>query len=106
MPAISPEDLQALRDAGIHPLRLEARRMLRDAGIRTGKYVRSWNADGVWRGDICGCPDDRCIGHHHDAEDECGCLRSILDERQKNAPPELSRAPRSTTPTPPKEKEP
>lgn len=35
--------------------------------------VRGWT-DGVWRGDTCGCSDDRCIGYHHSANEECGCL--------------------------------
>lgn len=33
-----------------------------------------------WRGDACGCTDDRCIGFHHDASERCGCLDSLLDE--------------------------
>lgn len=28
--------------------------------------------------DRCGCPDSRCIGHHHDEADECGCLPAVL----------------------------
>lgn len=67
-------------------LTMDARRTIREAGVKVPEYVRSWSADGLWYGDVCGCPDDRCVGHHHDAEDECGCLRSILDERKKNAP--------------------
>lgn len=67
-------------------LSMAARRVLRDAGIPAREYIDSWSASGQWQGDTCGCPDDRCIGHHHDAEDDCGCLRTILDERKKNAP--------------------
>lgn len=33
-----------------------------------------------WCGDSCGCPDDRCIGYHHDREDDCGCLPTLLDQ--------------------------
>ena len=30
-------------------------------------------------GDVCGCPDDRCIGRHHDADTECPCVNSLAD---------------------------
>lgn len=33
-----------------------------------------------WRGDACGCTDDRCTGHHHSAEERCGCLDAQLDQ--------------------------
>ncbi len=33
-----------------------------------------------WPGDACGCQDDRCIGHHHDAAAECGCLPALIDD--------------------------
>lgn len=42
-------------------------------------YVRR-HFDGRWGGDACGCPDDRCIGYHHDETDDCGCLPALLDE--------------------------
>jgi len=35
---------------------------------------------GEWTGDECGCHDDRCIGHHHYAYDECGCLPYSISE--------------------------
>jgi hypothetical protein len=43
-------------------------------------YVRYRFPDGVWRGDSCGCPDDRCIGYHHDEDEDCGCLPVTLGE--------------------------
>lgn len=43
-------------------------------------YVRYWFPDGAWRGDSCGCPDDRCIGFHHDGPEGCGCVESALSE--------------------------
>lgn len=43
-------------------------------------YIRHWYRDGAWRGDSCGCPDDRCIGYHHDGPDDCGCLPVALAE--------------------------
>ncbi|MFK4806774.1 hypothetical protein ACI3KX_13005 [Microbacterium sp. ZW CA_36] len=33
----------------------------------------------VWRGDACGCTDDRCTGYHHEGP-ACGCLDVQLDE--------------------------
>lgn len=43
-------------------------------------YVRYWYADGVWRGDACGCHDDRCVGYHHGADQDCGCIEAMLGE--------------------------
>ena len=45
-------------------------------GATIAGYVRHYFPDGEWRGDKCGCLDDRCIGYHHDEGDECGCLPS------------------------------
>lgn len=49
--------------------------------ITTAGYIRhaGW-ADGKWHGDSCGCRDDRCIGHHHAADNDCGCLPALLDQ--------------------------
>ncbi len=44
-------------------------------------YVRHvFGSEGKWLGDSCGCPDDRCIGHHHDEGQTCACLPVVLDE--------------------------
>lgn len=43
-------------------------------------YIRRYFGDGPWRGDSCGCVDDRCIGFHHDEHQECHCLEVWLDE--------------------------
>lgn len=59
----------------------EAREQLRAAGISQAEWARrNFCADGIWGGDACGCPDDRCIGFHHDEHDECGCLPALLAE--------------------------
>ncbi len=58
----------------------DARTVIRDRGANVRDYVKQWAPDGQWVGDRCGCPDDRCIGHHHDEHDECGCLRSLVDD--------------------------
>jgi hypothetical protein len=58
-----------------------AKDKLREAGISQAAYARSQGfTDGRWRGDYCGCPDDRCIGFHHDVFAECGCLPVLLAE--------------------------
>lgn len=60
----------------------QAREQLRAAGISEAQWARENGfADGVWGGDACGCPDDRCIGFHHDATGDCGCLPALLDGR-------------------------
>ena len=54
----------------------ELRREAREAiAFPVAGWAR-WNGyeDGVWRGDVCGCSDDRCVGYHHDEHDECYCL--------------------------------
>ncbi len=35
----------------------------------------------TWPGDRCGCPDDRCIGYHHDAGEDCPCLLALILDR-------------------------
>lgn len=59
-----------------------ARQEIRWSGLTLAAYARSigWsnNEAGRWYGDSCGCSDDRCIGHHHDANEECGCLPVLI----------------------------
>ena len=57
-----------------------AKATLRAAGVTQAALARRYFADGKWHGDACGCPDSRCIGYHHDASEECGCLPAVLDE--------------------------
>lgn len=79
-------------------LNSEARRVLADAGITVRDWItyggwltdvtdeagnREWIPETEWRGDECGCTDDRCIGHHHDEHEECGCLPALIQERTK-----------------------
>lgn len=48
-------------------------------GITEIAWARYWGSgDPVWTGDACGCPDDRCIGYHHGADEPCGCLRVLV----------------------------
>lgn len=58
-----------------------AKEHLRAEGIPFTVWTRHWfGADATtWHGDACGCLDDRCAGHHHDAQDDCGCLPALVD---------------------------
>jgi len=58
----------------------DAREQLRNAEISQAQWARHHFQDGTWHGDACGCPDDRCIGLHHDAHDDCQCLPALLAE--------------------------
>lgn len=52
---------------------------LREAGVTQTQWAHAnYSSDGRWHGDACGCPDDRCIGYHHDGPGDCGCLRTLL----------------------------
>ncbi len=53
---------------------------LRNADISQAAWIRAHSRDGEWHGDACGCPDDRCIGYHHERPDDCGCLPVLLAE--------------------------
>lgn len=59
-----------------------ARSIIQDYGLTIVEYVRKaggWT-DGDWHGDRCGCSDDRCIGFHHDENDDCGCLPVLVEQ--------------------------
>lgn len=58
-----------------------------DRSTTIAAFTRHWFPDGVWRGDACGCVDDRCIGYHHGAGAECGCLDGWLDEFYRQTAP-------------------
>lgn len=53
---------------------------LRDRGISRIEWIDQHGAAGQWAGDRCGCPDDRCIGHHHEPDEPCGCVQALADE--------------------------
>jgi hypothetical protein len=57
-----------------------ARLLIIGSGLTVADYIEQHFADGVWRGDECGCIDDRCIGHHHVEHDNCGCLPVLIEE--------------------------
>lgn len=62
-------------------LNSDARDALRAAGVSQAAWIRGHFGEAAksWRGDACGCPDDRCIGYHHDEQDECQCLPALLE---------------------------
>ena len=61
-------------------LSAQAKESLREHGVSQAAWAREWYGDAAtrWHGDSCGCPDDRCIGYHHDTPDDCGCLPALL----------------------------
>lgn len=63
-------------------LNATARATLREAGITQAAWARAnYSPDGKWRGDQCGCPDDRCAnGFHHFGADDCGCLPVLIEQ--------------------------
>jgi hypothetical protein len=67
-------------ERGGEPVKLNgtAKATLKDHGVSQAEWARRHFADGRWHGDTCGCPDDRCIGYHHDAGEDCGCLHTLL----------------------------
>lgn len=63
----------------------EARETLRAAGFTTREWAQlhGYASAGEWRGDECGCTDDRCIGYHHDENEECQCLPALIEEQRR-----------------------
>lgn len=49
-------------------------------GVSPEQWFTHHGHNGEWFGDACGCPDDRCVGHHHAVDEYCGCLRALLNE--------------------------
>lgn len=70
-------------------LSAEARGTITECGVTVREYLDFWGHVDGWRGDVCGCSDDRCEDYHHDAGEECFCLpvllRILLDERATRA---------------------
>lgn len=67
-------------------LNYEARETLSLAGLTPSAWAKrhGYQTSKDWRGDECGCPDDRCIGYHHDASEECGCLPALIEELRRD----------------------
>jgi len=66
-------------------LNYQARETLRWAGFTTREWaiLHGYASAADWRGDECGCTDDRCIGHHHNADEECQCLPALIEEQRR-----------------------
>lgn len=76
----------------------EALEYLQQVGIDPRDYVAHWCGE-TWTGDSCGCVDDRCIGHHHDAGEPCGCLPAWAEDFAASNPrPAGAPLPASSTP--------
>lgn len=59
-------------------LNADARHAIERAAITPTQYAARFWDDATWGGDACGCPDDRCAGYHHEANESCGCLSALL----------------------------
>ncbi|WP_181027282.1 MULTISPECIES: hypothetical protein [unclassified Rathayibacter] len=55
---------------------------LRAQEIDPDEWAREHGSPSIaeWAGDECGCADDRCIGHHHDEHEDCGCFPAMLEQ--------------------------
>lgn len=52
-----------------------------NAYLTVTEYIAHfYPGESVWRGNTCGCTDDRCGGHHHGVGARCRCLDALLDE--------------------------
>ncbi len=60
-----------------------ARETIKNSGLTITEYVLENSGSSTWYGDTCGCSDDRCIGYHHDENEECGCLPVCIEETKK-----------------------
>ncbi|MGW6132355.1 hypothetical protein ACWFNE_20205 [Cellulomonas sp. NPDC055163] len=80
MSTLSPAAIVALDAAGITPAQWIAfggwLEQITDADGGT-----RWVPSDQWRGDVCGCTDDRCTGYHHGENEPCGCLPALIAER-------------------------
>lgn len=55
---------------------------LRAEGVTLDQYQAAlgYQPGEPWAGDVCGCPDDRCMGSHHSVDEPCGCFLGLLEE--------------------------
>jgi len=64
-------------------LNYKARETIKSAELTISEYCRHHGAasPNEWRGDACGCPDDRCKdGFHHEPHGDCGCLPVLIGQ--------------------------
>ena len=72
-------------------LKDRARSTIAGHGVGIREYLDYWGHGLDWHGDECGCPDDRCRGHHHAELDACGCLPACIATVLENRPASDSR---------------
>lgn len=53
---------------------------LAERGITRREWITEHGHLAEWTGDTCGCPDDRCAGHHHDQDADCMCVAVLASE--------------------------
>ena len=82
MSALSPAAIAELDAAGITPAQWIAYGGWRERVSEPDGSTR-WVPAAEWHGDVCGCKDDRCVGYHHDENEECGCLPVLIEERER-----------------------
>jgi len=59
-----------------------AREALGAAGIDPAQWMETYG------GDRCGCTDARCIGNHHEPDEDCGCLPVCIQQHIAEQTPE------------------
>lgn len=62
-----------------------ARAVIRSYGISPEAYAAHLGLaraleSGDFGGSLCGCPDDRCAGSHHEVGEQCGCVEVLAAE--------------------------
>lgn len=62
-------------------LTTRAREDFEAAGIDVTDLAESIWGHREWRGDECGCTDDRCIGHHHTGS-HCECRAVVIQQHR------------------------
>lgn len=82
MSTLSPAAIGELAAAGITPAQWIAYGGRLKPVPATDGTTR-WVPSTVWSGDVCGCTDDRCVGHHHGENEPCGCLPALIGERAR-----------------------
>lgn len=63
---------------------LRAQWQIAQADITMDRYIKTHFPDGTWHGDTCGCPDPHCIDNHHEPDEPCDCLPTLIDELRTN----------------------
>ncbi|WGD37584.1 hypothetical protein [Lysinibacter sp. HNR] len=65
-------------------LSLAAQAELANHGLTPKDWAKIHGHGSQWFGDVCGCPDNRCSGYHHEDWEKCLCITSLIQEHRKN----------------------